>query len=49
MSEKQTIDINIDSSELIQNKCIQKQNEFTRFTFYSLKADQEGQNRARFS
>lgn len=46
MSKKQATDINIDSSDLIQNKYIQKQNQFARFTFYSLKAHQEGQNRA---
>lgn len=49
MSEKQTIDINIDPWELIQNKCIQKQNQFTQLTFYSLNADREGQDRARFN
>lgn len=47
MSEKQITDINIDSSEFVQNKHTAKQNQFTLFTFYSLKADQEAQNRAR--
>lgn len=45
MSEVQMREINIDSSELVHNKRTQKQ--FARFTSYSLKADQEGQDRAR--
>lgn len=46
MSEEQTTDINTDSSELIRNKHTQKQKQFARFTFHSLKADREGQDGA---